>query len=63
VRPLLSWTSCSWAQVPERVAGAVDARRKWRKALKSTDIVCCYRHKKLDYLRGDTALTNRWLMQ
>jgi hypothetical protein len=38
-------------------------RRKWKNMLKSTDIVWCYRHKKLGCLRGDTALTNRGLRQ
>jgi hypothetical protein len=31
--------------------------------LKSTDIAQCYRHKKLDCLRRDAALTNRGLRQ
>jgi hypothetical protein len=50
----------SGLQVPEWQELAVD-RRKWRKMLKSIDIVWCYRHKKLDCLRRDTALTNRGL--
>jgi hypothetical protein len=53
VRPLLSEL-----QVPEWQELAVD-RRKWRKVLKSTDIVWCYRQNKSDCLRRDTTLTNR----
>jgi hypothetical protein len=51
-------------QVPEwqELAVAVD-RRKWRKVLKSIDMVWCYRHENLDCLCRDTALTNRGLRQ
>jgi hypothetical protein len=61
VRPLLSELQAHGAGVlagRRRWQACVD-RRKWRHVLKSTDIVWCYRDKKLDCLRGDTALTNR----
>ena len=44
-------------QVSEWQELAVD-RRKWGNMLKSTKIVQCERHKKLDCLRRATALAN-----